>query len=67
MNQNTTLSKSLQMAAADLRSVRPTKADQKRNKDIDVMAVWLDDIEHTIKCKDLAPEQAEAFRAACKG
>lgn len=62
----TTLPQSLQFAAADLRQVRPTAADQKRNPGIDVLAVWRDDIEHTLKCKEVTDEAiAEAFRKAC--
>jgi hypothetical protein len=59
------LPKSAEYAAADLRKVRPTKADAKRNTDIDVMAVWRDDIEHTIRCKGWDAEQAAEFRALC--
>lgn len=59
------LPKSAEYAAADLRNVRPTKADAKRNPDIDVMAVWRDDIEHTIRCKGWDEQQAAAFRALC--
>lgn len=61
------LTKSLQYAADDLRTVRPTKADQRANPDIDVMAVWRDDIEHTISCKGLDAQQADEFRAAVLG
>lgn len=55
----------LQMAAADLRTVRPTPADQRRNPDVDVTQVWRDDIEHTIRCQKLTDEQAAEFRTAC--
>lgn len=61
------LTQYLQYAANDLRSVKPTKADQGRNPGIDVMAVWLDDIEHTIKCQQLDEQQAQEFRAAVLG
>lgn len=55
---------SMQFAINDLRKVRPTARDQKRNPDIDVNAVWMDDIEHTIKCKGWDERQANEFRAA---
>jgi hypothetical protein len=58
------LTKSLQYAAADLCRVKPTKADARRNPDIDVMALWHDDIEHTIRCKGLDESMAAEFRAA---
>lgn len=61
----TSLTKSMQMAAEDLRRVRPTKADQKRNPDTDVMQVWRDDIDHTIRCKEITGSAADEFRAAC--
>lgn len=59
------LTKTLQYAANDLRSVRPTKADQRRNPAIDVDAVWRSDVEHTIACKALNQDDAAEFRAAC--
>lgn len=58
--------KSAEYAAADLRRVRPTAADARRNPDVDVMAVWIADIEHTISCKGWDAETAEAFRVACR-
>lgn len=61
----TTMTKQMQMAVSDLRCVRPTKADQRRNPDVDVMQVWREDIEHTIRCTGLSAEQAAEFRAAC--
>jgi hypothetical protein len=60
-----TLSVQLRSAVQDLRAVRPTEADQRRNPDVDVMQVWREDIEHTIRCKDLSAEQAQEFRSAC--
>lgn len=59
------LPKSAEFAAADLRKVRPTKADARRNPGIDVTAVWRDDIEHTIRCQGWDAEQATEFRALC--
>lgn len=61
----TTLPATAKFAAADLRKVRPTAADAKRNPDIDVMAVWRDDIEHTIRCKGWDEQQAAEFRTLC--
>jgi len=58
------LSTYLKMAVADLRSVRPTAADQRRNPDIDLMQLWRDDIEHTICCQRLSAELADEFRNA---
>lgn len=58
------LTEYLHRVANELRAVRPTKADQRRNHGIDVHQVWLDDIEHTIRCQKLDAEQAAAFRAA---
>lgn len=49
---------------SDLRAVRPRPADQRANPDIDVMAVWREDIEHTIRCQGLTDDQAAVFRAA---
>lgn len=57
------LSKYLQMAAADLRKVRPTAADQRRNPGIDVTRVWLEDVEHTIKMQEIPAAQTDEFRA----
>lgn len=66
MNTNaTSLTKYHARIISDLRAVRPTARDQRHNPDIDVMAVWRDDIEHSIKCQGLTPEQANEFRAAC--
>ena len=55
----------IQRIANDFRTVRPTKADQRRNPDIDVMAVWRDDIAHSARCQELTPEQTEEFRRLC--
>lgn len=60
------MNRDMQYAADDFRAARPTAADQRRNPDIDVMQVWRDDIEHTIKCKEWDAKQAEEFRAACE-
>lgn len=55
----------MEAAAADLRRVKPTPADQRHNQDIDVMQVWRDDIEHTIRCQGWDANQAAVFRALC--
>lgn len=57
------LTEYIQRVANELRAVRPTKAAQRRNPGIDVTKVWLDDIEHTIRCQQLDAEQAAEFRA----
>jgi hypothetical protein len=49
-----------------MRAVKPTLADQRRNPDLDVMQVWRDDIEHTIRCKGWDDVQAAAFRSLCE-
>lgn len=68
----TSLPMSLQTAAADLRTVDPRRmrplqrrAAEKANQGVDLTAVWLDDVEHTIKCKGMDAETASAFRVAC--
>ena len=65
MTTATALPKSAEYAATDLRKVRPTAADARRNPGIDVMAVWREDIEHTIRRKGWDADQAVAFRALC--
>lgn len=49
---------------ADLRRVRPTAADQRREPGLDLIAIWRDDIEHSIRCRELDETRAAAFRAA---
>jgi hypothetical protein len=61
----TKLSIQQRSAVLDLRQVRPTAADQKRNPNLDLMAIWMDDIEHTIRCKEWPADIAQEFRSAC--
>ena len=53
--------------AADLRAIRPTRADIRANPDVDLMADWLQTVEDAIARRiswgDLAPEDAAEFRA----
>lgn len=63
---------SLRSAAADLRTVDPRRmrpsqrsAVERANPGADLAAAWLDDVEHTIKCKGMDTDTAIAFRSAC--
>lgn len=49
---------------ADFRRARPTAADQRRQPSLDLLAIWRDDIEHSIRCRELDEVRAAAFRAA---
>ena len=59
------MTEQLKLVANELRTVRPSADDQRRNPDLDVQAIWRDDVEHTIKCKGLDDTTAAQFRAAC--
>lgn len=61
----TTLSTYLQRVAKELRAVRPTAADRKRNPSLDLDAIYRGDVEHTIERQGLSGAAANAFRLAC--
>lgn len=48
----------------EFRRVRPTKADQRREPGLDLIAIWREDIEHSIRCREIPADRAEAIRAA---
>lgn len=63
---------SLRAAAADYRIVDPRRMSatkrrsvEKANPGVDLVAAWVSDVEHTIKCKGLDEDTASSFRAAC--
>lgn len=64
MTTETTLTRSDLSCIEEFRRVRPTAADQRREPGLDLLAIWRDDIEHSIRCREIPADRAAAIRSA---